>query len=135
MQKKSKVFRQTKGKCFYCGLAAENRDHFIPLARGGQNLHWNLVPSCVICNTYKGDRTIEEFRGWLRYKWSRVGHLPYWKPKPAFQAHVDRGFKFYFEEAGLSLAPELMSAYSSLGVTNASSVADPSPITAGLIQQ
>lgn len=42
--------------CHYCGDIADSRDHIVPDAVGGSSLWWNLVPSCVPCNTAKSDR-------------------------------------------------------------------------------
>lgn len=36
-------------------------DHFIPISKGGQNLPWNLVPTCKNCNRKKKDRLPFDF--------------------------------------------------------------------------
>ncbi len=51
-------------KCPYCGkdhyrVGIRDKievDHFIPIARGGQNVPWNLLPICKECNRKKKDR-------------------------------------------------------------------------------
>jgi len=35
-------------------------DHFVPLARSGPHEYLNIVPSCVRCNSIKGDGYIED---------------------------------------------------------------------------
>jgi 5-methylcytosine-specific restriction endonuclease McrA len=77
----------TGGRCFYCQsvltpdrvpqggvVTAESRardnlrmqiDHKLAPGRGGTNDQKNLVPSCGVCNTQKGDMTPDEFRAWL----------------------------------------------------------------------
>ena len=49
--------------CAYCGrFRPLTVDHRIPLARGGSNWIWNLLPACSSCNRKKGARTEWEFR-------------------------------------------------------------------------
>lgn len=51
-------------KCPYCGkdhyrVGIRDKieiDHFIPIARGGQHVPWNLLPICKECNRKKKDR-------------------------------------------------------------------------------
>lgn len=48
-------------KCVYCGSKkALNIDHVIPRAKGGKNTFENTVTSCKGCNSYKGDKTLQE---------------------------------------------------------------------------
>lgn len=42
--------------CWYCGGAAVEMDHFVPLALGGEDVAKNLVPSCGPCNRSKAAR-------------------------------------------------------------------------------
>ena len=52
-----------EGRCAYCN---EERplgpDHRIPLARGGSNEIWNILPACPRCNRRKHTLTEREFR-------------------------------------------------------------------------
>lgn len=43
------------GCCAYCGQPCEKpeRDHFVPIARGGAHAEYNLVPACHKCNSSK----------------------------------------------------------------------------------
>lgn len=44
-------------KCAYCGLEKPlEQEHFIPVARGGEYTHNNIVPCCRNCNPSKGDK-------------------------------------------------------------------------------
>jgi 5-methylcytosine-specific restriction endonuclease McrA len=50
-------------KCAYCGNQLGNgnppeRDHKIPVSRGGNNTKDNIVPSCRNCNSKKGGRLL-----------------------------------------------------------------------------
>jgi 5-methylcytosine-specific restriction endonuclease McrA len=68
------LYDLTEGHCFYCGkrLAFCNygdvgmhgtweADHFIPLSRNGSRRFYNLVPTCVHCNTVKANLMPWEF--------------------------------------------------------------------------
>lgn len=49
-------------RCAYCGEQKPlERDHSIPLSRGGSHTASNIVPACRSCNSRKKDRTVEEF--------------------------------------------------------------------------
>lgn len=57
--------------CSYCGMTEEmhmkefseslHQEHFIPLNKGGEYTHNNIVPSCKTCNSSKHDKN---FFGW-----------------------------------------------------------------------
>ena len=53
------ILRAHNFACFYCGAPAWmgrlEIDHVIPVALGGKNDPWNLVPACVDCNGGKFD--------------------------------------------------------------------------------
>lgn len=53
---------KVKGVCVYCGGDATERDHDIPVSRGGTNDPSNIVLACTRCNTSKGRLTGDEFR-------------------------------------------------------------------------
>lgn len=49
-------------KCCYCGAETElERDHFIPLSKGGPFIKENIVPACRSCNASKQDKLFEEW--------------------------------------------------------------------------
>jgi 5-methylcytosine-specific restriction endonuclease McrA len=53
------------GRCAYCLRPGENlqRDHVVPLSRGGVDVPLNVVPACADCNASKGDQDV---RYWMR---------------------------------------------------------------------
>jgi len=53
-------------RCAYCGGAGPlERDHIIPLSRGGFHTISNIAPACRFCNASKGSRTPAEARMYL----------------------------------------------------------------------
>lgn len=70
----AKVFRFTEadwnalvarfdGRCAYCGAAGPlERDHVVPLSRGGDHGIGNILPACIGCNRSKLDRLLVEWR-------------------------------------------------------------------------
>lgn len=86
---RAKVYRRDDNLCRYCGKRVRDDsrrhfiwrrtiDHVIPRSRGGSNLMANLVTACEPCNTFKGDRLIEEIGmfllppGTIRIEWYAV---------------------------------------------------------------
>lgn len=51
--------------CTYCGAGVETEqltlDHIIPRSHGGTHEATNLVTACGRCNSYRGNRSVEEF--------------------------------------------------------------------------
>jgi 5-methylcytosine-specific restriction endonuclease McrA len=50
-------------RCAYCNMEfdCENlpeRDHIIPISKGGNNIKENIIPSCRICNAKKKDKIL-----------------------------------------------------------------------------
>jgi len=58
------MIRLKNAACFYCGAAAHQIDHIIPLSRGGNHSIGNLAPACTTCNTSKNNKTVMEWRIW-----------------------------------------------------------------------
>lgn len=58
------ALEQTGHGCFYCGITTEplQRDHVIPIARGGIHDPSNIVPACGPCNRRKAANSEQEFR-------------------------------------------------------------------------
>jgi 5-methylcytosine-specific restriction endonuclease McrA len=56
---------QSEDRCLYCGHPVEfgkmTVDHVKTFRHGGTNTYANLLPSCHICNSRKGDKPILEF--------------------------------------------------------------------------
>lgn len=52
-----------RGLCAYCKQRPwTDRDHIIPLSRGGRHSIGNLLPACEFCNTSKHNRLLVEWR-------------------------------------------------------------------------
>lgn len=70
VERRLEEFIDDEGKlhCMYCKRLIEEHDmmhieHYIPLAKGGQNTTDNILPVCRYCNRSKMD---EEFTYWYR---------------------------------------------------------------------
>lgn len=50
------------GVCAYCGELAAERDHVIPVSRGGTDFIGNILPACRACNASKSDRLLIEWK-------------------------------------------------------------------------
>lgn len=49
-------------KCCYCGKEKLlTQDHFIPVSKGGEYTHNNILPACGSCNSSKGNRNFFEW--------------------------------------------------------------------------
>ena len=55
--------------CYYCNRAKDDlpgrrltKDHIIPTSRGGRGLHFNMVWACTICNGWKSNHQLHEWR-------------------------------------------------------------------------
>jgi len=54
-------------RCCYCGKEKPlQQDHFIPVAKGGEYTHNNIVPACQTCNYSKHDKSF--FDWYPKYK-------------------------------------------------------------------
>lgn len=51
-------------RCAYCGLRADvlEKDHIVPLTRGGRHAIGNIAPACKSCNISKYDRLLVDWR-------------------------------------------------------------------------
>jgi 5-methylcytosine-specific restriction endonuclease McrA len=52
---------RASGPCVYCDATATTVDHVTPLARGGHEAEYNLVPACGSCNSSKGAKLLPEW--------------------------------------------------------------------------
>lgn len=66
---REKVYAKYRGHCAYCGCELSFKDmvvdHIDPVINGGQNELNNLNPSCRLCNEYKRDTDVVNFKTWL----------------------------------------------------------------------
>lgn len=62
------VLERDSFTCLYCGQVGGKLeiDHMQPFSRGGSDELSNLTTSCQTCNRRKHDKTVEEFKSWLR---------------------------------------------------------------------
>jgi 5-methylcytosine-specific restriction endonuclease McrA len=57
------LLRRYNNCCAYCGAAGKlERDHRVPICRGGSDFIGNILPACSSCNRAKAKLTDEEFR-------------------------------------------------------------------------
>jgi hypothetical protein len=55
------IFKRDNNTCTYCGINKNlTVDHIIPKSKGGKNVWENLITSCFVCNSKKGDKTLEQ---------------------------------------------------------------------------
>lgn len=47
--------------CAYCDSEAETWDHVIPVSKGGTTAPGNILPACIICNSSKRNRDLDEW--------------------------------------------------------------------------
>ena len=53
--------------CFYCGISLKGggeKDHIVPLSKGGSNWPSNITLACLRCNRDKYDKSVPEFIKW-----------------------------------------------------------------------
>ena len=58
-------------RCAYCGMTEEehlkeyneqlHQEHFIPLSKGGEYTHNNIIPACKMCNSSKSNKNFFEW--------------------------------------------------------------------------
>lgn len=56
-------------RCAYCGVSLHGggeKDHILPLSKGGTNHARNIVLACTTCNRDKSNKTVAEFLSWRR---------------------------------------------------------------------
>jgi len=64
-------------KCAYCGKEDKlAQEHFLPLSKGGEYTHNNIVPACKSCNSSKGNKLFHEwYPSYEHYNKAREKHL------------------------------------------------------------
>lgn len=89
--KRKEVWDKTNGHCWYCGIQLIIRDehdpdsrllsrqwfaldHVMPRTLGGSNDASNLVPVCLICNSTKNNKNLEQYRLYIAM---REAGMPY----------------------------------------------------------
>lgn len=61
---RGRIFERDDFTCQYCGARGVRleRDHIVPISRGGSNDDPNLTTACMQCNRSKGYKTLEHWR-------------------------------------------------------------------------
>lgn len=73
--KRALVQRDGEFRCFYCkkSLGWEYHiDHMLPVSMGGKNKMENYALACAQCNQEKHNKTIDQYRQWLRERGEAV---------------------------------------------------------------
>lgn len=82
-----KIYHRDDWRCWFCGTRTEictdkkgkdctneaSLEHLNPVSRGGSDNESNLVTACRTCNTQKKDRTLDEYRDYIRYFTTQEG--------------------------------------------------------------
>lgn len=100
-----KVYEKYNGHCGYCGCKLEPKnmqvDHVIPVyGKNGTNEIDNYMPSCRMCNFYKGTFSLEDFRKRLKtihYRLEKQFIYRIAKKYGLVEEHKEN-IKFYFEK-------------------------------------
>ena len=61
------ILKKYDYKCAYCGCEFDEntlpqKDHVIPISKGGHNTKENVVPACIICNSKKWTKIIQPYQ-------------------------------------------------------------------------
>ena len=101
---RQKVYDKCCGHCAYCGtvisLKGMHVDHLRSLKRGGTDDLDNLMPSCSLCNTYKGASCLETLRQKIKITLSHYRDDHYFPLALRYTAKEIKpkwNEKFYFE--------------------------------------
>lgn len=90
--------------CYYCGVSSDDvpmtREHLKAASKGGR-FQSRIVPACGVCNSIKGDRTIEQMRyrlvqkmlGWPRFTREQID----WLRAQGFDLSAYDDAKLWFE--------------------------------------
>lgn len=61
----ARLVARYRGCCAYCGVKPDQplqREHVIPVARGGRHSAGNILPACPRCNGSKKAKLLSEWR-------------------------------------------------------------------------
>ena len=91
------------GRCAYCGkqitMQELNVDHLVPIRKGGEDMLYNMYPSCRSCNQAKSTLDIEQFREFVQTAYQRAKQKPFFRIADAVGRanESDKPVRFYFE--------------------------------------
>jgi 5-methylcytosine-specific restriction endonuclease McrA len=57
--------------CCYCGRLIKSpliktSEHLVPKSKGGNNTHYNKRPCCSVCNKWRGNKPLENFKSEIK---------------------------------------------------------------------
>ena len=99
-----RVKQKFGGRCAYCGCVLGDRfalDHHLPIGVYGERADTedNLFPSCIQCNHYKGEESIETMRRLIERTYDNlVAKSLTGRIAAAYGLLARKEIKFYFEE-------------------------------------
>ena len=78
-----------------------NVDHLVPIRKGGEDMLYNMYPSCRSCNQAKSTLDIEQFREFVQTAYQRAKQKPLFRIADAVGRanDSDKPVRFYFEQA------------------------------------
>ena len=91
------------GRCAYCGkpitMQELNVDHLVPIRKGGEDMLYNMYPSCRSCNQAKSTLDIEQFREFVQTAYQRAKQKPFFRIADAVgrSYESEKPVRFYFE--------------------------------------
>ena len=75
-------------------------DHLVPIRKGGEDMLYNMYPSCRSCNQAKSTLDIEQFREFVQTAYQRAKQKPFFRIADAVGRanESDKPVRFYFEQ-------------------------------------
>ncbi|MCE7915740.1 MAG: hypothetical protein DYH15_14000 [Nitrosomonas sp. PRO4] len=76
----SEIRRNLGDSCFYCGVPLQGggeKDHIIPLSKGGSNWSSNITLACLSCNRDKYNKSVSEFIKWKQERGLKISRRCY----------------------------------------------------------
>ena len=75
-------------------------DHIVPLRKGGEDMLYNMYPSCRSCNQAKSTLDIEQFREFVQTAYQRAKQKPFFRIADAVgrSYESEKPVRFYFEQ-------------------------------------
>lgn len=98
------IHKKTGGHCAYCGIEIDvadmQVDHLVPIRKGGEDMLYNMYPSCRSCNQAKSTLDIEQFREFVQTAYQRAKQKPFFRIADAVGRanESDKPVRFYFEK-------------------------------------
>ncbi len=88
------ILREHNNCCAYCGVTGVRleREHVVPLTRGGSHTKSNIVPACRTCNASKNSRTPQEWRDGIDVSSLSISPAPHTIP---IRPRSNSGERFY----------------------------------------